>query len=445
MTQTDYLIAGIRQLCDRPVTKEEFHQLKRCMLDWVGVSFAGATLLQEKMQPIIKIASDGPCSTYLTERNLDLHSASFLNGYAAHVLELDDGHRFGMLHLEAPLFSALWAVAQQEDLDFEHFVKGILVGYQTTVQLARRIQPEHKKHGYHATGTCGTIGVACAVAAALDFTDNQFESAIGAAVSRAAGLLSALDSPSELKPFNVAGAIEAGIMSAYMARCGFSSQADPIEGKRGFFKTYANRNNVESLVSFADNSEILNIYFKPYASCRHCHAPVECALVLKDKYEVDTKNIEEVIVETYRLAIDGHNHTEILGSSSAKMSIPYCVAASLVKAECGMDVFENKVVTDSEILSLTKKIKVEEDEIMTSLTPGKRGARVTVKMLAGQSYTFEVDNPLGEPEHPMSDAKLENKYYDMMKFANVETKQAEILHDMVWNLETRYSELLKVL
>ena len=120
MTQTDYLVSGIRQLCDRPVSQEELHQIKRCMLDWVGVSFAGASLLREKMQPVLRIASTGPCSTFLSDRKLDLHFASFLNGYAAHVLELDDGHRFGMLHLEAPLFSALWALAQQEDVDFEH-------------------------------------------------------------------------------------------------------------------------------------------------------------------------------------------------------------------------------------------------------------------------------------------------------------------------------------
>ncbi len=444
MTQTDYLVSGIRQLCDRPVSQEELHQIKRCMLDWVGVSFAGASLLREKLQPVLRIASTGPCSTFLSDRKLDLHFASFLNGYAAHVLELDDGHRFGMLHLEAPLFSALWALAQQEDVDFEHFVKGILVGYQTTVQLARRIQPEHKKHGYHATGTCGTIGVACAVGTALDFTDKQFESAIGAAVTRAAGLLSALDSPSELKPYNVAGAIESGIMSAYMARCGFTSQTDPIDGKRGFFKTYANGNNVDSLASFGNCSEILNIYFKPYASCRHCHAPVECALVLKDKYGVDVKDIKEVIVETYRLAIDGHNHNDIPSPSSAKMSIPYCVAVSLTKAECGMEAFAEQVVSDSNILALTRKVQVEEDPVMTSLSPGKRGARVVVKTISGQEYISEVDNPLGEPEHPMSDAELVKKYYDMMGFAGVDNQKAKTIHDMIWKLETEYNELLKI-
>lgn len=397
------------------------------------------------MLPILKIASSGPCSTFLSNKKLDLHFASFLNGYAAHVLELDDGHRFGMLHLEAPVFSSLLGIAQQEGLDFESFIKGVLVGYQTTVQLARKIQPEHKKCGYHGTGTCGTIGVACAVAAALDFTDKQMESTIGAAVTRAAGLLSALDPPSELKPYNVAGAVEAGIMSAYMARCGFESQADPIDGKRGFFKTYFNGSNVQTLASFNDSSEILNIYFKPYASCRHCHAPVECALILKEKHSIEAKDIQEVNVETYRLAIDGHNHIDIPTPSSAKMSIPYCVAVSFKKAECGMDAFAEQVVADTDILTLTRKVRVEEDPEMTSLSPGKRGARVTVKTVDGREYSTEVDNPLGEPEHPMTDAEIEKKYYDMMSFAGVDNQKAKTIHDMIWKLETKYDELLKLL
>ena len=53
MTQTDYLVSGIRQLCDRPVSQEELHQIKRCMLDWVGVSFAGASLLIESWTCIL--------------------------------------------------------------------------------------------------------------------------------------------------------------------------------------------------------------------------------------------------------------------------------------------------------------------------------------------------------------------------------------------------------
>ena len=445
MTQTDYLIAGIRKLIQRDACPAEVHQIKRCMLDWVGVSFAGASLMQARLEPFIKIAAPGPCSSFVTERKVDVFSASFLNGYVSHVMELDDGHRYGMLHLESPIFSALWSVAQQENIDFEHFVKGILVGYQTTIRLARCIQPEHKIRGYHATGTCGTIGVACAIAVALGLTDKELESAIGSASTRAAGLLSALDAPSEIKPFNVASAVEGGIRSAYMARCGVSVQDDPIDGKRGFFKMYAPKERTEFLQSFADNSEILNIYYKPYASCRHCHAPAECALLLKQRYRLEKKDIQEVLVETYRLAIDGHSHTEIPSSSSAKMSIPYCVAAALYMGSCGMDAFTEQKVRNDDILSLTREVRVEEDQKMTSLSPGKRGARVTVLTKLGQSFSVEVENPLGEPEHPMSDDMLAQKYFDLMRFAQVEDSKAKSIHDMIWNFESKFKELQSII
>lgn len=445
MTQTDYLISGIRQILERPVSPDEMHQLKRCMLDWVGVSIAGAALLKSRMQPLLRIASSGPCSAFVADKKLDLHSASFLNGYASHALELDDGHRFGMLHLEALIFSALLATAQQEKVGFCRFVKGVLVGYQTTIQLARRLQPEHKKEGYHGTGTCGTVGVACAVAAALGFDDSQMNSSIGAAVTRASGLLTALDSPSELKPYNVAGAVESGIMSSYLGRCGFLAQSDPIDGKRGFFKTYARGRAVASLVSFNDTSEILNIYFKPYASCRHCHAPVECALKLREEHGIEASDIERVSIETYRLAIDGHDHVDIPTASSAKMSIPYSVASALVLGSGGMEAFVDERVQSEVILALTRKVQVKEDESMTALSPGMRGARVKITTYEGREYMTGVDNPLGEPEHPMTDAALERKYYDMMTYAGVDTSQTGRLKEMIWNLETGYDELLKTI
>lgn len=445
MTQTENLIAGIRKVIDSPIRKDELHQVKRCMLDWMGVSNAGAMIMKDVLRPFLETVGNGPCSAFISERKLDVHSAAFLNGYIAHVLELDDGHRFGMLHLEAPIFSALFAVGQQEKIDFEHFVKGILVGYQTTVQLAKRIQPEHKKRGYHATGTCGTIGVACAVAAALDFTDSQFESAIGAAVTRAAGLLSALDAPSEIKPYNVASAVEAGICSAYLAKCGVKVQNDPIDGKRGFFKMYAPGVEVASLDSFAEQSEILNIYFKPYASCRHCHAPAECALNLKEKYNLEAEDIVSVTVDTYRLAIDGHDHTVIPSVGSAKMSIPYAVAAALSTGRAGIDAFTEQMVNNPMISSLAKKVCVQEDEEMTTLSPGKRGARVIVKTTSGAVLSAEVDNPLGEPEHPMSDDALEKKYFEMMNFAGMEFPRAAYIRDMIWNIENEYEGLIKVL
>ena len=444
MNFTESFVSYIRSFCDRDFSEEEIHQAKRCIIDWLAVSEAGAFSLGNRLDSLKALSSKGKCSCFAALDRVDLFTAAFLNGFVAHEMELDDGHRRGMLHLEAPIISSLIAVSQHESLKYDDFIKGMIAGYQTMVKLASLIQPEHKLKGFHATGTCGAIGVASAVAVALGFSESEHVNAMGAATTRAAGLLAALDSPSELKPYNIAGAIEVGIRSAYMAKAGFMGPNDALDGKRGFMKVYMPDKEIKT-DSMDNVSEILRIYFKPYVSCRHCHAPAEAALELKRKNRIDWKDIKDIEVETYRLAIGGHDSNCIESVAEAKMSIPYCTAVSLFQGSCGMDSFTEEMVADDNVKALIRKVSVSEDEQLTKATPDKRGARVVVTMNSGHRFVETVENPLGEPENPMSDAMIESKYNELMEFAGVEQSRRNMLKDLVWNLEYGFDELLDIL
>ena len=444
MNITESLISGIRSFCSRDFSQDEMHQLKRCVLDWLGVSMAGASVSKRKLETIANLCKGGNCTTFVSDKTADVLTAAFLNGFVAHEMELDDGHRFGMLHLAAPVISAMVALAQQENLDFFHFARGVMAGYQVTVKLAKMIQPYHKKCGFHATGTCGTMGVAAAAAIAMDFSDEQFVSALGAATTRAAGLLAAIDAPSELKPYNIAGAVETGLLSAYLSKAGFVGPNDPLEGERGFLKVYAPETKSD-LGLFDDVSEILNIYFKPYVSCRHCHAPAEAALYLKDKHNLRWREIREIKVETYRLAIVGHDSKEIDSVGAAKMSIPYCVAISLFRGSCGLDSFTEDLVSNIEVKAITRLVNVVENEDLTRMSPGKRGAIVSLSTNEGVTYSKYVENPLGEPENPMSDHMLEKKYWELVSYAGIDRLRAEMMMSKIWNLESDFNEFLGLL
>lgn len=444
MNITENLISDIRSYSSRGFTQEEIHQLKRCVLDWLCVSWAGALVVGEKLNTFYYLSKEGKCSTFVSSGKTDLLTASFLNGFVAHVMELDDGHRFGMLHLGAPIISSMVALAQQEKLDFQHFAKGVISGYQVAITIAKKIQPHHKKCGFHATGTCGMIGVASAAALSMEFTDEQFQAALGAAVTHASGLLAAIDAPSSLKPYNIACAAEGGLRSAYIAKAGFIGPYDPIDGKRGFLKVFGPEMNV-NLVSFDEVPEILNIYFKPYVSCRHCHAPAEAAIKLREKHIIPSDSICEILVKTYRLAINGHDNNTVDSVEAAKMSIPYCAAVSLLKGSCGLDSFSLELINDEKVKALTKIVKVVEDKELTLLSPEKRGAEVIVKTKDGFSYSEYVENPLGEPEHPMSDQMLEEKYWDMVSFAGVDNHVAAKMISNIWNLEVEFNHFLELL
>ena len=63
------------------------------------------------------------------------------------------------------------------------------------------------------------------------------------------------------------------------------------------------------------------------------------------------EDIERIDIRTYSLAVSGHDHKEISGSYSAKMSIPYSVAVGMIFGKAGLQEFSEEMVGDSEILS----------------------------------------------------------------------------------------------
>ncbi len=444
MNITDKFLSVLKKTADIELSDSLIHQVERCLLDYSGVIYAGRKQLGNKLECFEELASDGCCSVIAANKKADLISAAMLNGFAAHIIELDDGHRIGAPHLEAVIISAMIGIAQKENISFERFIKGIVIGYEAVIRLSTAMQPELKLRGFHATGVCGAIGVACAAGYALGLNDIQLKSAGYAAASGAAGILEVLDDNSELKPFNVSNAAASGITAVFLAKCGFRGPDDVLGGKRGYFHAHSDNINMDYLLGESDKPLIFSIYVKPFASCRHSHPAVECALKIIDKNkDIATGEIESIEVQTYKLGITAHDNTEVSTVSAAKMSTPYSVAASMVLGSCGMDAFSEESVARRDIRELTRKVTVVENKELTERCPLKRGAIVSVKMKSGGIFTENVDNPLGEPENSLSDAQLENKFVSLMTFAGVTQAETEKLKNLIWNIGDNYKEFIE--
>ncbi len=442
MNITDAFIEKVNLIAQQQIASNTLHQVKRCLLDYLGVLFAGRCKLGDKLHEIEAMGKDDNCSVIATGNKKDLYTAAMMNGFAAHVLELDDGHRIGAPHLEAVIISAMMGIAQKEQINFEHFVKGILIGYETTIRLSAAMQPSLKEKGFHSTGVCGAIGVALAVGYSIDFNNDQIKNAVSAAATSAAGILQVLDDNSELKPYNVANAILSGLTSVNFARCGFRGPGDVLGGRRGYLRAHSDEVNMEYLLGGGNEPAIFQIYVKPYASCRHSHPAVECALGIRGKHALLTGEIDDIEVQTYRIGITAHDHTEISSVSAAKMSTPYSVAASLVFGSCGMEVFSEEAIARQDIQELTRKVRVVENERLTRACPAKRGAIVNIKMKDGQIFSEEVEYPLGEPENKITDSQLEAKFESLMSFAGESKDKIDYLKSCVWNLEDNFDEFM---
>ena len=66
------------------------HQAKRCLLDYIGITLAGSTMLADKLNQLKKAwrPAKGDCIVIGKPWKTDIAFAGFVNGLSAHVAEL---------------------------------------------------------------------------------------------------------------------------------------------------------------------------------------------------------------------------------------------------------------------------------------------------------------------------------------------------------------------
>ena len=417
----------------------------RSLLDYLAVTCAGTAFQKDKLNNYFSFVCPeaGGFKAIGTGKKLALKEVVFLNGLNAHALDFDDGTNSGIIHLGSPIFSLLLPLSQRYNTGIEEMLKAAVVGYEASYTLAVSIQPQHKAKGFHATGTCGTIGATLAAAYMLGFSEEERYQAFATACVSASGMLKVLDDGSELKPYNVAKTALLSLTSLQLAKSGFKGHVDPMGGYRGFLKMMTG-DELTPIKSTLLNGTyaIMKSYTKPYASCRYTHPPVEAAIHLRNQFGLKPEAIEKIKVETYSLAVSGHDHTEIASPYSAKMSTPYSTAVALIYGKAGLKEFDQACLTDATVKALTKKVEVVSDEEMSRIFPEKQSALLTV-MTHGNTYSERVDFPKGEPENPMSEEEFRGRYEDLMAYGQVDRAVYEAIYKMVSKPNAKVSELIK--
>ena len=153
--------------------------------------------------------------------------------------------------------------------------------------------------------------------------------------------------------------------------------------------------------------------------------------------------MNRIDIQTYKLAVEGHDHTSIEGSNSAKMSIPYSFAVALCTGRAGIDEFTEDRVKDSIILRIAEKVNVASDEELSALCPQKRVAIVTVVTDSGR-FVERVDYPKGEPENPLSKDEQEEKFRGLAMYGGLTIEECDDVISEVWKEDFDLYKILKI-
>lgn len=444
MNQSIEFLNMVDDVWKAPIPDEVMERARRSVLDYLAVTCAGAKFQKDKLERYFTFAQpeEGQFRVIGTEKKLVLKEAVFLNGLNGHALDFDDGTNSGIIHLGSPIFSLLIPLSQRYGTSVDDMLRAAIVGYETSYTMAVSIQPGHKAMGYHATGTCGILGAAIAASYMLGFTNEERFQTFASACVAAGGMLKVLDDGSELKPYNVAKTSLLALTALQLGKSGVKGPVNPLGG-RGFFKMMTGKEEVElKPMMLRGTYAIQKSYTKPYASCRYTHPMVEAAIHMSGS--VKPEDVAEIDIKTYDLAVFGHDHTDIPGSYSAKMSIPYATAVGLIYGKAGLQEFMEEAVQGNEILKLTRKVKVSADDELSKAFPGIQAAVVTIKTKDGE-YTERVDFPKGEPENPLTDEEFRSRYDGLLEYAGVDTAIRSVVFDTVYRKNAKVDELIEKL
>lgn len=390
---------------------------KLALLDWVASAVAGGREAPARMAlKVIREQGGSPQATLLSEgEKTSCLNAALFNGLASHILELDDVHRGAIIHAGAAVLPAALAVAEMTRAGGRQLLEAIVVGYEVAIRIGEAVTPSHYYY-WHTTGTCGTFGAAAAAGKLLGLNEEQMVWALGNAGTQAAGLWEFLADGAMSKHLHPGKAAQNGILAALLAREGFTGATRILEGERGFCRATAPQFDLSKLTAELGERpyRVEENSFKIHASCRHTHPAVDVVLDLAKRHNLYPAWVTSVTVRTYRTALHitaNHQPTSVY---AAKFSLPFCVALALVKRRCALADFTPENLFHPEVRELMDRVNLVADAELDALHPERWPAVVEISTKDGRVYTGRTDFPRGDPENPLTEEELREKFYGLV-------------------------------
>lgn len=418
-----------------PLADEARHHARRCVLDWFAALLPGtrlppATTLMSALEDEL---GRGPASLPGTGRRASPRAAALINGAASHIVEFDDIFRDGLYHPGCPTIAAALAAIESRGGSGDDLLRAVVAGYEVSTRIAAAIQPAHYRF-WHTTGTVGCFGAAVAAAVALRLERDRSAHAIGTVGTFAAGLQQAFRSDSMSKPLHAGRAAEAGVLAATGAACGLTGALDILEGPAGFGAAMAGEVDwAKATDGLGERYNIAHITVKNHGCCGHTFAAIDGALELARAHAIEPEAIRSVTVGTYRVALDVTGSHRAGSPAEARFSLPYVVAHALTHGSVRLDAFTALRLADPRVQALLQKVRLEVDAEAEAAFPTRRSALITIEQDDGRTYSYRQPTRKGDPDAPLSDDELCDKFMELARPVIGEPAAVRLL-ERLWRL-----------
>ncbi|MGO4304487.1 MmgE/PrpD family protein [Cupriavidus sp. RAF12] len=415
------------------------HHARRAVIDWFAALLAGVQMAPGQQLVAAHCAELGVGQSTIIGHATSAFpaTAAWINGSTSHAAEFDDIFRDAVYHPGCPTIAAALALAEQVDASGYDLLRAVIAGYEVSTRIGAAIQPAHYRF-FHTTGTVGCFGAAAAGAVLLSPGDVRAAAdALATAATFASGLQQAFRSDAMTKALHAGHAAQVGVQAAQAAAHGVNGVHDILEGDAGFGAALCGKPDWQGVTAgLGTDYHITRITQKNHGCCGHTFAAIDAAMQIVRDHRLDPARIAAIRVATYQVALDVTGNLQPATAFEARFSLPYVVAHGLLHGAVRLDAFQPERLADPAIRALMTKITLTADPDLTAAFPRQRAARVEIEMADGSRHAHFAPYRRGDPESPLDDATLADKFMELGAPVLGAGPAARLL-DALWQLDHR--------
>ncbi|NYI00088.1 MmgE/PrpD family protein [Cupriavidus plantarum] len=384
------------------------HEAHRTFMNWLGCA-VGAARHESAEAALAAVAELQPAAqaTVLgrTEK-VDMASAALVNGITSHTFDFDDTHLKTIIHPAGPVASAVLALAEHTGASGRAVIDAVVLGIDVACRVGNAMYPDHYDRGWHITGSTGMLGAAAACSRLMGLNEEQTTMALGIAASQPVGLREQFGTMT--KPFHPGGAARAGLMSALLAKHGFTSSAKALEAPRGFMQVISAKSDWNEITDeLGARFEISFNTYKPFACGIVIHPSIDACVQLREQ-GVTPENVERIELTVHPLVLELTGKKEPTDGLLAKFSVYHGCAAGLIFGRAAEEEFSDHIVTRDDVVALRRKVVATADGNVD-----EAAALVRAVLKDGREINVRVDHAIGSLQRPMTDANLDAKFHSL--------------------------------
>lgn len=340
-------------------------------------------------------------------------------------------------HYSATTVPTALSVSEKLGLDGKTLITSLILGDDLASRIGVAGAGPIEATGWDPAGTCSRFGASAIAGKLIGLDETQMLNALGIVFTQMAGTMQPVFEYTHSFKLSQGVAGWNGILSAELAKKGFTGPRDPLMGEFGYFRQYCKDVDRNILTKDLGKRYYSDEEFKLYPCCRGNAGSVESAKKLVKENDLYMDNIAEINIDVAPGMKDSFLNqpfrTDACPQATGILNIKYNVANVLLRKDAKLEHYTDEAICDPEILKVIQKIRI--NPILKQ--GGRLSSLIRVKMNNGREFSEFTDIPRGDfYESPLTKDEIRSKFRASAGFTNIiKIKKVEKALNLIENLE----------